>query len=110
MELLFSEKLIDTSKKSPSVALITVYKEEDRNYCNQIAHQLRAAGVPTEVYFKAPKLGKQIEYAEQRGMRYVLFIDEATKGIQVKDLKTKEQRAVADVGELVGVLKHGADY
>jgi hypothetical protein len=38
-------------------------------------------------------------------MRYVLFIDEATKGIQVKDLKTKEQRAVADVGELVGVLK-----
>lgn len=105
MELLFSEKLIDSSKKSPSVALITVYKEEDRNYCNQIAHQLRAAGVPTEVYFKAPKLGKQIEYAEQRGMRYVLFIDEATKGIQVKDLKTKEQRAVADVGELVGVLK-----
>jgi histidyl-tRNA synthetase len=109
MELLFSEKLIDTSKKSPSVALITVYKEDDRNYCNQIAHQLRAAGVPTEVYFKAPKLGKQIEYAEQRGMRYVLFIDEATKGIQVKDLKTKEQRAVAEVGELVGILRNGAD-
>ena len=42
-------------------------------------------------------------------MRYVLFIDEATKGIQVKDLKTKEQRAVAEVGELVGILRNGAD-
>lgn len=99
MELLFSENLIDTSKKSPSVALVTVYNEDDRPGCNQIAHQLRIAGVPTEVYFKSPKLGKQIEYAEQRGIRYVFFVDSSSKSVQVKDLVTKEQRPVASVSD-----------
>jgi histidyl-tRNA synthetase len=99
MELLFSENLIDTSKKSPSVALVTVYNEDDRPSCNQIAHQLRTAGVPTEVYFKASKLGKQIEYAEQRGMRYVFFVDSSSKSVQVKDLVTKEQRPVTSVSD-----------
>jgi histidyl-tRNA synthetase len=99
MELLFSENLIDTSKKSPSQVLVTVYSEDDRPHCNRIAHELRSCGVATEVYFKAPKLGKQIEYAEQRGMRYVLFIDSASKAVQVKDIVTKEQRAIEAVLE-----------
>jgi histidyl-tRNA synthetase len=99
MELLFSENLIDTSKKSPSQVLITVYAEEDRPHCNRVAQELRSCGVATEVYYKAPKLGKQIEYAEQRGMRYVLFIDSASKAVQVKDLSTKEQRSVDVLGE-----------
>jgi histidyl-tRNA synthetase len=104
MELLFSEKLVDTSKKSPSQVLVTVYAEQDRAHCNKVAHELRSHGVATEVYFKAPKLGKQIEYAEQRGMRYVLFIDGATKAVQVKDLVTKEQTPVSSLAEWASVL------
>jgi histidyl-tRNA synthetase len=99
MELLFSEKLVDTSKKSPSQVLVTVYSEQDRAHCNKVAHELRSCGVATEVYYKAPKLGKQIEYAEQRGMRYVLFIDSATKAVQVKDLVTKEQTPVSSLAQ-----------
>jgi len=99
MELLFSEKLIDTTKKSPSQVLVTVYSEDDRPHCNRIAHELRSCGVATEVYYKAPKLGKQIEYAEQRGMRHVMFIDSASKALQVKDLVTKEQKPVDSITE-----------
>lgn len=99
MELLFSEKLVDTSKKSPSQLLVTVYSEQDRAHCNRVAQELRGYGIATEVYYKAPKLGKQIEYAEQRGMRYVLFIDGATKAMQIKDLITKEQVPVASLAE-----------
>jgi histidyl-tRNA synthetase len=99
MELLFSEGLIETKKVSPSVALVTVYDESDRVFCNTVAHQLRTAGVPTEVYFKAPKLGKQIEYAESKGMRYVFFIDSGTRQIKVKDLLSKEQREIASINE-----------
>jgi histidyl-tRNA synthetase len=99
MELLFSEGLIETKRISPSVALVTVYDENDRVFCNSVAHELRSSGVPTEVYFKAPKLGKQIEYAESKGMRYVFFIDSSTRQIKVKDLQTKEQREIASIGE-----------
>jgi histidyl-tRNA synthetase len=104
MDLLFSEGLIDTSRKSPSQLLITVYSEADRPHCNQIAQQLRDLGVATEVFYKAPKLGKQIEYAEQRGIRYVLFIDSESKEMQVKDIVTKQQSAVASPSMLASTV------
>lgn len=96
MELAFTEKLVPTDKKTPTVALVTVYSEADRPFLNELAQELRGHGVPTEVFFKAPKLGKQIEYAEAKGIRYVLFVD-AEKKIQAKDLATKEQVAVSSL-------------
>lgn len=105
MELAFSEGLIDTSRKSPTVALITVYNESERATLNQIAQELRDCGVATEVFYKAPKLGKQIEYAEAKGIRYVLFVDATTKQIQVKDLRTKEQTSIVSTREWAELLK-----
>ena len=64
---------------------------------NEVAQELRDSGVPTEVFYKSPKLGKQIEYAEAKGIRYVVFVDAATRQIQVKDLSTKEQVAVPSI-------------
>ncbi len=97
LDLAFSHNLLDTTKRSPSRALVTVYSEDDRVKCNEIASQLRSCGVPTEVFFRAPKLGKQIEYAEAKGMRYVFFLDSSTGALKVKDLVTKEQTDVVDV-------------
>lgn len=99
MDLLFSENLFPTTQKSPSEALVTVYSEAQRVACNALAHELRAHGVATEVYFKSPKLGKQIEYAEQKGIRHVFFIDDASGARQVKNIVTKEQVGVASVAE-----------
>jgi histidyl-tRNA synthetase len=62
-----------------------------------VAHALRQAGLPTEVFYKSPKLGKQIEYAELKGARYVLFVDGATGEVQAKDLVTKEQAKITDL-------------
>jgi histidyl-tRNA synthetase len=104
MELLLSEGLVDTSRKSSTQLLVTVYSEEQRALCNRIAHQVRGLGVATEVYYKSHKLGKQIEYGEERGVRYVLFIDSLSGEMQVKDLHTKEQRAVGGVEELVRLI------
>lgn len=97
MDLALSEGLVPTDRKSPTQAVVTVYSEEGRKACNDVAHALRQAGLPTEVFYKSPKLGKQIEYAEAKGARYVLFVDSATREVQVKDLVTKEQAAVADL-------------
>ncbi len=97
MDLALSEGLVPTGRKSPTQAVVTVYSEESRKACNEVAHTLRQAGLPTEVFYKSPKLGKQIEYAEAKGARYVLFVDGATREVQAKDLVTKEQSAVADL-------------
>jgi histidyl-tRNA synthetase len=110
MELAFTESLVPTTQKSPTEVLVTVYDESDRPHLNAVAQELRSLGVPTEVFYKAPKLGKQIEYAESKGIRYVLFVDSGTRQIQIKDIVTKEQAAVSSLKEWaqsVRVARHG---
>lgn len=101
MELAFTEGLVSTQKKTSTEVLVTVYDESDRPHLNTVAQELRSLGVPTEVFFKAPKLGKQIEYAEQKGIRYVAFVDSTTRQIQIKDIVSKEQSAVSSLKEWV---------
>ena len=97
MELLLTEDLIVTDKRSTSEVLVTVYDESQRVACNTIAYALRELGIDTEVYFKSPKLGKQIEYAEQKGIRYVLFLDAESGEMRIKDLVTKQQETIPSV-------------
>jgi histidyl-tRNA synthetase len=97
MELAFDKQLISVEQKTTTQALVTVYSEGDRVVCNQVAHALRAAGVATEVFYKSPKLGKQIDYADAKGIRYVFFVEENGDKVQVKDLVTKEQVVVTSL-------------
>jgi histidyl-tRNA synthetase len=107
MDLLISEGLIDTTQKTACKILISVFSESDRPFCNSVAQELRSLGVATEVFYKSPKLGKQIEYAEGRGMRYVMFIDSATREMQVKDLVSTQQTPVASLQALASqILGH----
>ncbi len=110
MELAASEKLVDMTRKSPTQALVTVLSESDRVISNGVAQELRNAGVATEVFYRSPKLGKQIDYADAKGIRYVLFVDSATREVQVKDLVTKEQVAIPSLAawaQGVAKLSHG---
>ena len=77
--------------------MVTVYDEAQRKQSTQIAHTLRSLGVGAEVFYKSPKLGKQLEYAESKGMSYALFVN--GDALEVKNLKSKEQQKIADLAE-----------
>ena len=69
---------------------------------------MRAAGVGTEVYPEAKKLGQQFQYAERRGFRLALIAgsDEFARGVwKVKNLATKEEQTVAEADVIVTVNK-----
>ena len=57
-----------------------------------IADALRARDIPCEVAASAQKFGKQIRYAERRGIPYVWFPD-ADGGHEVKDIRSGDQVA-----------------
>jgi histidyl-tRNA synthetase len=98
MTLLLEQKLASTDKRTPAQALVTVYDEESRPSSNNLAEQLRKKGVATEVFYKSSKLGKQIEYAEKKGIAHVFFLDPENVGsVRVKSLVTQEQQEVADI-------------
>ncbi|WKU05220.1 histidine--tRNA ligase [Micromonospora sp. HUAS LYJ1] len=93
--LLFGAEALSISRSVPTCVLVAVGAEEERAASNAVAEALRSRGVPTEVSPTAAKFGKQIRYAERRGIPYVWF--PGGEGHQVKDIRSGEQvDAVAD--------------
>lgn len=99
--------LIPEMKTSTKV-LITVFSPELLSQSINISTLLRKAGIPTELYTNAEdKLGKQFKYANKQSIPYVVVIgleEFANKIVQLKNMKTEEQKAVA-VESIVDELK-----
>ena len=77
---------ITASRSVPSCVLVAVDSEESRPHAMETARQLRERGIPCEVAAKADKFGKQIRYADRRGIPYVWF-----ESGEVKDIRSGEQ-------------------
>jgi histidyl-tRNA synthetase len=78
---------LSASRSVPSVVLVAVPSDADRERCDQIAQALRARGIPAEVAPSAAKYGRQIRYAERRGIPFVWFPDAG----EVRDIRSGEQ-------------------
>jgi histidyl-tRNA synthetase len=91
---LFQRGLLTASRAVPSAVLVALPDESSRAECDAVARALRARGVPTEVAASAQKYGKQIRYAERRGIPYVWF-PATGQGAEheVKDIRSGEQVA-----------------
>jgi histidyl-tRNA synthetase len=86
---LLSRGLLTSSRSVPSAVLVALPDEESRGACDEIAQQLRSRGVATEVAPAPQKFGKQIRYAERRGIPFVWFPQ--ADGHQVRDIRSGEQ-------------------
>ncbi|WP_409141747.1 histidine--tRNA ligase [Cellulosimicrobium sp. RS] len=93
---LLSAGLVRATRSVPSAVVVAVTSEETRDASDAVAHALRARGVPVEVAPAAAKFGKQIRYADRRGIPFVWFPgrveDDGTRSPdQVKDIRSGEQ-------------------
>jgi histidyl-tRNA synthetase len=68
--------------------LVALANEAARHDCDAIAQRLRARGIAAEVAASAQKFGKQIRYAQRRGIPFVWFPGEPD---EVKDIRSGEQ-------------------
>jgi histidyl-tRNA synthetase len=75
------------SRPVPSAVLVAVDDEASRDQADQVAAALRARGIATEVSPTAARYGKQIRFADRRGIPYVWFgpADGAVKDIRSGD-------------------------
>jgi histidyl-tRNA synthetase len=90
--LLLGKGLLRASRSTPACVLVAVNDEDSRPSSTRVATALRERGIPCEVAPKPAKFGKQIRYAERRGMPYVWFPGAAESGgDQVKDIRSGEQ-------------------
>lgn len=83
---LIGKGALTASRSVPTCVLVAVDSEDSRGQAMATAAKLRARGIPTEVAPQADKFGKQIRYADRRGIPFVWF----SSG-EVKDIRSGEQ-------------------
>ncbi|TRY17371.1 histidine--tRNA ligase [Tessaracoccus rhinocerotis] len=83
---LIGKGLLAANRSVPSAVLVAVDNEDTREDAIAVAAAIRARGIAVEVAPKADKFGKQIRYAERRGIPFVWFGSDS-----VKDIRSGEQ-------------------
>ncbi|QWW20478.1 histidine--tRNA ligase [Schaalia sp. 19OD2882] len=83
--------MVRASRKVPTAVLVAVSDEGARAHSDLVAAALRSRGICTDVAPSAAKFGKQIKYADKRGIPYVWFPGEDGACDTVKDIRTGEQ-------------------
>jgi histidyl-tRNA synthetase len=90
---MFQRGDLAADRSVPSAVLVALVDEAGRERSDDLAGRLRARGVPCEVAPAPQKFGKQIRYAERRGIPYVLFPGTDGADPEVKDIRSGEQHA-----------------
>ncbi len=89
--------LARASRGVPTAVLVAVIDEGSRGESSRIADALRARGIAAEVSPSAAKFGKQIQFADKRGIPFVWFPGQDSDG-EVKDIRSGDQ-VPADASE-----------
>ncbi len=90
---LFGRGLLTATRSTPSCVLVALPEESSRRSCDALAARLRARGIATEVAPESARYGKQIRFAQRRGIPFVWFPADATDSGQeeVRDIRSGEQ-------------------
>jgi histidyl-tRNA synthetase len=87
---LVADGVLTGSRAVSSAVLVALADEAARPAAHALADRLRRRGIPTEVSASPQKFGKQIRYAERRGIPYVWFVQDDGSH-QVKDIRSGDQ-------------------
>jgi histidyl-tRNA synthetase len=86
---------LSASRSTPSAVLVALADETDRAQGMRVAASLRRRGIPSELAPAAARFGKQIKFAERRGIPFVWFPASGDPGKEgtdsVKDIRSGEQ-------------------
>jgi histidyl-tRNA synthetase len=105
-DCLESLDLFTETGETPTRVLLTHFDAASGRAALPLLTELRAAGIPAELYPDASKLQKQFKYADAKGIPLVVILgpEELAAGVaKVKILKTGEERTLP-LGEVVGAL------
>ncbi len=88
---LLQRGVLTGSRPVPSAVLVALADADSRPASDAVAQQLRSHGIATEVAPSPQKYGRQIRYAERRGIPFVWFPASDGTADQVKDIRSGDQ-------------------
>jgi histidyl-tRNA synthetase len=93
--------------QSSSEVLLVNFGEKEAAFSLMIDKKLKESGIKSELYPDPAKMKKQMKYADQKGIKYVLLIgeEEMKSGVfSLKDMKKGDQ-AKAGLDEIISIIK-----
>lgn len=87
---ILSQEFAEASRSVPTAVLVTLADDDSWSAAQDVAAALRGRGIAVEVAAKAEKFGKQIKYADRRGIPFVWFSSEDGTH-EVKDIRSGDQ-------------------
>ncbi|GAB3813204.1 hypothetical protein GCM10028895_05000 [Pontibacter rugosus] len=100
-------QLFPTSSQEGSKVLLVQFDKESEQYALPLLQQLRDAGISAELYPEAAKLKKQMSYADQKSIPYVVLIgsEEIASGkLKLRNMQSGEQQDFT-IEEIISNLK-----
>ena len=82
---------VRVSRTVPTAVLVAVTDEDHRAVSDTVADSLRARGIAADVAPTAVKFGRQIRFADKRGIPFVWFPGGGGAADSVKDIRSGEQ-------------------
>ena len=88
-------------------ALFINFGEKETEYCIRCAATMRKAGIKTEIYPDSAKMKKQMSYADNKKIPFVIFIGQSeieNNTVTIKNMADGKQETI-DLNNLVGYFK-----
>jgi histidyl-tRNA synthetase len=88
----FPENVVSNTR-----VLFVNFGEKEEKFCLRLATRLRESGIVTEIYPDPGKMKKQMKYADQKQIPYVVLVGEneiSSGSLTVKNMKSGEQTAL----------------
>lgn len=99
---LFPEQILHSSE-----VLFINFGRKEGEFSLKILQVLQESGIKAELYPDEVKLKKQMRYADQKGIRFVILIGDEeikTSRYTIKDMKTGDQRKLL-LSEIISLIK-----
>ncbi|MGO1182098.1 MAG: histidine--tRNA ligase [Micrococcaceae bacterium] len=90
---MLSQEMAEASRSVPTAVYVALTHDDDWEVALDTAALLRSRGIAAEVATSAEKFGKQIKYADRRGIPFVWFTSVVDGAVthEVKDIRSGEQ-------------------
>jgi histidyl-tRNA synthetase len=106
-DVLLDHDLYPEFKGDSTQVLFINFGETEQDYCLPLLFQLRDAGINSEIYPSSAKMKKQMTFANNKGIKYVVLVgsDEMESGkLTVKNMENGEQENLT-IEELINKVK-----
>jgi histidyl-tRNA synthetase len=96
-DVLFALNRFPENEVSKTRVMFVNFGEGEEKFCLPLATQLRKSGIVTEIYPDSGKMKKQLKYADQKQIPFVVLVGEneiISGNLTVKNMKSGEQSSL----------------